>query len=161
MDYIHTILIATTIGTTGMMAGNSGVTLGQKKNNVAFVRMREREEKLRKAMGIPEPIGEHKHERYDYRPASLSSSSSSFSSSIPSYNAKKVKGNARQDLLFTLKCDKEGREVKKQRRVPSAWRWATPLARANGSRIRDKNLWKLQRKDLEVRVVVKKHGSRR
>jgi len=98
---------------SGMMAGNSGVTLGQKKNNVAFVRMREREEKLRKAMGIPEPIGEHKHERYDYRPASLSSSSSSFSSSIPSYNAKKVKGNARQDLLFTLKCDKEGREVKK------------------------------------------------
>ena len=85
--------------------GKVGVLRRQKKNNnVAFVRMREREEKLRKAMGIPEPIGEHKHERYDYRPAS-------FSSSIPSYT-KKVKGNARQDLLFNLKCDKEGREEK-------------------------------------------------
>ena len=63
-----------------------GVLRRQKKNNnVAFVRMREREEKLRKAMGIPEPIGEHKHERYDYRPASPSSSS------IPSYT-KRLKG---------------------------------------------------------------------
>ena len=67
--------------------GKVGVLRRQKKNNnVAFVRMREREEKLRKAMGIPEPIGEHKHERYDYRPAS-------FSFSIPSYT-KKVKGHA-------------------------------------------------------------------
>ena len=88
--------------------GKVGVLRRQKKNNnVAFVRMREREEKLRKAMGIPEPIGEHKHERYDYRPAS-------FSSSIPSYT-KKVKGNARQDLLFNLKCDKEGREEKEEK----------------------------------------------
>ena len=108
---------------------NNAIGARQNKNNVAFVRMREREEKLRKAMGIPEPVGEQKHERYDYRPAAISSSSSfsSFSSSIPSYtdninknnnkrssNNNKVKGNARLDLLFDLKCDIERRGEKRR-----------------------------------------------
>ena len=107
---------------------NNAIGARQNKNNVAFVRMREREEKLRKAMGIPEPVGEQKHERYDYRPAAISSSSSfsSFSSSIPSYtdninknnnkrssNNNNVKGNARPDLLFDLKCDIERRGEKR------------------------------------------------
>ena len=95
-------------------------------------------------MGIPEPVGEQKHERYDYRPAAISSSSSSsssFSSSIPSYtdninknnnkrssNNNNVKGNARPDLLFDLKCDIERRGEKRHEEC-SGYSRATLLLR--------------------------------
>ena len=97
---------------------------------VAFVRMREREERKRKELvGELEETREREHTTFDYRPrlsspdnddddamqgvaktnknkGSSSSSSSLSSSSTQNKQQQKVRGNARQDLLFDLKCSR-------------------------------------------------------